>query len=222
MRFKLVVNKNLKIFCELLIAPMFLYRDLFPTEHRTCGSFDFFLCGNGICTKFCQMWQIEMLLFLFFWLAIFLKCSYLSTALVWFFLKWICFLTRTTITEYSHFNLPEFSYLDNKPDYYFYTEIAGIGHTRVNLSFLVGNLLLVRQVCTISLYEIPKFFLIFYHHSALVIYWMWSENGCGLGSKCKFVIGKMATLLSVRGFDFMDGLKGIWKQCSDNVELRNV
>ena len=41
-------------------------------------------------------------------------------------------------------------------------------------------------------------------------------------SKCKFVIGKMTILLSVRGFGFMDGLKGIWKQCSDNVELRNV
>ena len=40
--------------------------------------------------------------------------------------------------------------------------------------------------------------------------------------ECKFVIGKMTTLLCVLGFGFMDGLKGIWKQCSDNLERRNV
>ena len=44
---------------------------------------------------------------------------------------------------------PEF-YHDNKTNDYFYSVIRC---TSVNLSFLVGNLLLVRQVCTISLWE---------------------------------------------------------------------
>ena len=136
----------------------------------------------------------------FFWMDLFLDTNYNHR--IFTFQSARIFLSRQqTRLLFLYWNCRDWSY---QSKYFVFGWQFVAGQTGLH-HLIVGN---------------SKIVLIFSHQSVNLLNverkWWW------LGSKCKFVIGKMTTLLSVRGFGFMDGLKGIWKQCSDNVELRNV